>query len=142
MKVFWQIIKFMIPTFAEKFPASKVPERRTVYSLLGRFHNTGTVDDLPRSGRIGISDNKVMEITDTAAMNPTIGTNRMGQIVAVLQSSVYRVKKTTSTTPSCGGPLRAQIFQKVCFYEQKYDFWPIRRRFYVFVPPNSYYFQT
>ena len=35
----------------------------------------------------------------------------------------------TSTTPSCGGPLRAQIFRKVCFYEQKYDFWPIRTRF-------------
>ena len=35
----------------------------------------------------------------------------------------------TSTTPSCGEPLRAQIFQKVCFYKQKYDFWPIRTRF-------------
>ena len=34
-----------------------------------------------------------------------------------------------STTPSCGEPLRAQIFRKVCFYEQKYDFWPIRTRF-------------
>ena len=35
----------------------------------------------------------------------------------------------TNTTPSCGGPLRAQIFRKVCFYEQKYYFWPIRTRF-------------
>ena len=33
--------------------------------------------------------------------------------------------KKTSTTPSCGGPLWAQIFRKVCFHEQKYDFWPI-----------------
>ena len=24
------------------------------------------------------------------------------------------------------GPLRAHIFQKVCFYEQKYDFWLVR----------------
>ena len=46
----------------------------------------------------------------------------------------------TSTTPSCEGPLRAQIFQKVCFYEQKYDFWPIRTRFDPFKrPPNSYF---
>ena len=35
----------------------------------------------------------------------------------------------TSTTPSCGGPLQAQMFRKVCFYEQKYDFWPIKTRF-------------
>ena len=34
----------------------------------------------------------------------------------------------TSITPSCGGPLRAQIFRKVCFYEQKQDFWPIIRK--------------
>ena len=70
-----------------------------MYSLLGRFHNTGTVDDLPRSGRIGISDDKVMEITDTAAMNPTIGTNRMSQMVDVSQSSVYRVLKKTGHKP-------------------------------------------
>ena len=38
----------------------------------------------------------------------------------------------TSTTPSCGGPLRAQIIRKVCFYEQKYDFWPIRTRYALF----------
>ena len=29
----------------------------------------------------------------------------------------------TSTTPSCGGPLRAQIFQN--FYNQKCEFWPL-----------------
>ena len=28
--------------------------------------------------------------------------------------------------PSCEGPLRAQIYRKVCFYEQKYDFWLVR----------------
>ena len=39
------------------------------------------------------------------------------------------IESRTSTTPSCGGPLRAQIFQKLCFYEQKYDFWPIRTHF-------------
>ena len=33
----------------------------------------------------------------------------------------YAIIISTSTTPSCGGPLRAQIFRKVCFYEQKYD---------------------
>ena len=32
-------------------------------------------------------------------------------------------KKKTSTTPSCGGPLRTQIFQNV--HNQKYEFWPL-----------------
>ena len=41
----------------------------------------------------------------------------------------------TSTTPSCGGPLREQIFRKVCFYEQKYDFWLVRVPFALFNPP-------
>ena len=41
----------------------------------------------------------------------------------------WMTSNRTSTTSSCSGPLRAQIFQKVCFYEQKYDFWPIRTRF-------------
>ena len=41
----------------------------------------------------------------------------------------------TSTTPSCGRPLRAQIFRKVCFYEQKYDFWHVRVPFALFNPP-------
>ena len=46
------------------------------------------------------------------------------------QRLLYRPKQNnTSTTPSCGGPLRAKIFQKVCLYEQKYDIWPIRTRF-------------
>merc|ERR1711936_228912 len=31
--------------------------------------------------------------------------------------------KITSTTPSCGGPLRAQIFQNV--NNQKCEFWPL-----------------
>ena len=63
----------------------------------------------------------------------------------------------TSTTPSCGGPLRAQIFRKLCFYEQKQDFWPIIRKVCFYEqkqdfwpirtrfdplkgPPNSYFF--
>ena len=51
-------------------------------------------------------------------------------------------KYITSTTPSCGGPLRAQIFQKVCFYKQKYDFWPIRTRFDPFKWTPRFIFST
>ena len=54
------------------------------------------------------------------------------------QRSEWTDKQTnrqTSTTPSCGGPLRAQIFRKVCFYEQKYDFWHVRVPFALFTPP-------
>ena len=47
---------------------------------------------------------------------------------------VVKIHKT-STTPSCGRPLRAQIFRKVCFYEQKYDFWHVRVPFALFNPP-------
>ena len=46
-----------------------------------------------------------------------------------------RIFSKTSTTPSCGRPLRAQIFRKVCFYEQKYDFWHVRVPFALFNPP-------
>ena len=35
----------------------------------------------------------------------------------------YAIMISTSTTPSCGGPLRAQIFQN--FYNQKCEFWPL-----------------
>ena len=35
----------------------------------------------------------------------------------------YAIIISTSTTPSCGGPLRAQIFQN--FYNQKCEFWPL-----------------
>ena len=69
----------------------------------------------------------------------------------------YAIIISTSTTPSCGGPLRAQIFRKVCFYEQKQDFWPIIRKVCFYEqkqdfwpirtrfdplkgPPNSYFF--
>ena len=34
----------------------------------------------------------------------------------------YAIITSTSTMPSCGGPLRAQIFQN--FYNQKCEFWP------------------
>lgn len=55
----------------------------------------------------------------------------------------YAIIISTSTTPSCGGPLRAQIFRKVCFYEQKYDFWPIRTRFDPFKgTPKFIFFNT
>ena len=46
----------------------------------------------------------------------------------------------TSTTPSCGGPLREQILRKVCFYEQKYDFGLVRVPFACpFEPPSLTY---
>ena len=50
------------------------------------------------------------------------------------KNCITKIKKMckTNTTPSCGGPLRAQIFQKVCFYEQKYDFWLVRVPFALF----------
>ena len=37
-------------------------------------------------------------------------------------------KKKQAQRRAAWGPLRAQIFRKVCFYEQKHDFWPIRTR--------------
>ena len=40
----------------------------------------------------------------------------------------------TSTTPSCGGPLLEQIFRKVCFNEQKYDFGLVRVPFALLNP--------
>ena len=55
-----------------------------------------------------------------------------------IDSLLYRPQANrikTSTTPSCGRPLRAQIFRKVCFYEQKYDFWHVRVPFALFNPP-------
>ena len=39
------------------------------------------------------------------------------------QIFAFRNLKKTSTTPSCGGPLQAQIFQN--FYNQKCEFWPL-----------------
>ena len=54
--------------------------------------------------------------------------------VASARCRVIKGNKT-STTPSCGRPLRAQIFRKVCFYEQKYDFWHVRVPFALFNPP-------
>ena len=38
------------------------------------------------------------------------------------------------------GPLRAQIFRKVCSYEQKYEFWPIRTRFDPFKGTSKFIF--
>ena len=48
----------------------------------------------------------------------------------------------TSTTPSCGGPLRAQIFHKVCFYKKKnMTFGPLVHVLTILNrPPNSYFF--
>ena len=45
------------------------------------------------------------------------------------------MRTKTSTTPSCGGPLREQIFRKVCFYEQKYDVGLFRVPFALLNPP-------
>ena len=63
--------------------------------------------------------------------------------------TIRSIKNETSTTPSCGGPLRAQMFQKVCFYEQKFgtygekcDFWLVRAPFALInsPPPLSHNF--
>ena len=47
----------------------------------------------------------------------------------------YAIIISACTTPSCGGPLRAQIFRKVCFYEQKYDVGLVRVPFALLNPP-------
>ena len=49
--------------FAEKFPASKMPDRKTVYRLLNKFDDIGSVEDYKRN-KPGISEEKSFEITD------------------------------------------------------------------------------
>ena len=41
----------------------------------------------------------------------------------------YAIMISTSPTPSCGGPLRVQIYWKVCLCEQKMRFCPTRTLF-------------
>ena len=66
--------------FAERFPATTVPQRNAVRPLINKFRDTGSVHDASRSGRPTIlTEQKVNDISEAMRQSPTKSLRRLSQ---------------------------------------------------------------
>jgi transposase len=58
--------------FSKKFLEKTVPHRHTVRALIEKFHETGSVCDIKRSGRPSfLTENKLLNISDSMMQSPS-----------------------------------------------------------------------
>jgi transposase len=62
----------VIETFIGKFPDVQPPRHETIYELNKRIEETGTVDDLPRSGRpkTALTDENLQIVAEALVFSP------------------------------------------------------------------------
>lgn len=81
--------------FAEKFPNSQVPRRETVYRLIKRFEQNGTVNDTKRSGRprsVRTAQN-VQMVAESFVETPARSVRKACHELEISRSSLQRIMK-------------------------------------------------
>ena len=79
--------------FEQEFPGVVPPRRETIYHLCNRFRATGSVNDLPRSGRPRCS--RTVENVDLVAQSvvasPRVSTRKRSLRLGVSRTSLQRI---------------------------------------------------
>jgi hypothetical protein len=66
--------------FSRKFSESTVPNRHTVRALVRKFHETGSVCDIKRSGRpSALTEDKLLNISDSVMQSPSKSVRKLAQ---------------------------------------------------------------
>jgi hypothetical protein len=66
--------------FSKKFLETTVPNRHTVRALIKKFHETGSVCDIKRSGRPSVlTEDKLLNIGDSMMQSPSKSVRKLAQ---------------------------------------------------------------
>ena len=89
------IIKCVIKDFSEKYPDAEQPTRHTLANLNKKFEQTGSVVDLPRSGRPKSVTNKrnLQAVADAMGVNPKKSMRTVSKEIGISKSSMLRIIK-------------------------------------------------
>jgi hypothetical protein len=65
---------------SKKFPETTVSNRHTVRALIEKFHETGSVCDIKRSGRpSALTEDKLLTISDSMMQSPSKSARKLSQ---------------------------------------------------------------
>lgn len=86
----------VVKLFVEKFPQTPAPSRQAIYNLNKRFETTGSVHDLPRSGRPNTAacDENVTAIAESVIQSPKKSVRKRSAEFDIPRSSVHRIMKS------------------------------------------------
>lgn len=121
--------------FEQRFPGVPRPRRETIYHLCNRFRATGSVNDLPRSGRPRSSrtPENVDLVAQSVVASPHVSTRRRSLRLGVSRSSlkriltdlkfrVYRPKLLHALRPADGAARRAYCEEMLIRHEADPEF--------------------
>jgi hypothetical protein len=77
--------------FAQQFPDAQVPHRNAVRNLINKFHETGSVQDAPQSGKPSTSEETVLNIQDRMLQSPSNSVRWLSQQVHVSKNTTHRI---------------------------------------------------
>lgn len=80
--------------FNKTFPDTPVPHRNAVRNLIRKFRETGSVQDVSRSGRPITSEETVNDVKDRMERSPTKSVRRLSQEADISKSSAHRILRT------------------------------------------------
>lgn len=80
--------------FTEQFPNCKLPCPDTVYDLIKKFREFGSVHDAARSGRPSIlTEEKLLDISDRMLQSPTKSLRKLGQQTNISVATAHKAVK-------------------------------------------------
>jgi transposase len=87
--------------FQHEFPDDEVPARQTVYRLAKKFDETGSVEDVPRSGRSrSVSTDENMQlVSQTVLLNQQTSQRRAVRELDMSRSTLRRIMKDLNLKP-------------------------------------------
>lgn len=104
LKSWWKTNKNseeVIQSFVERFPLTPAPSRQGIYKLNKRFEETGSVHDLPRSGRprSATSEANVTTIAESVVHSPKKSHRKRSAEFDISVTSVHRIMKSLKLKP-------------------------------------------
>ena len=87
--------------FKHEFPADEIPARQTIYRLAKKFDETGSVEDVPRSGRpTSINTEENMErVSESFLLSPITPQRSAVRDLHISRSSLQRIMKDLNLKP-------------------------------------------
>ena len=86
--------------FKKKFPDASLPSRQTVYNLVARFRETGSVIDKPRSGRPSLlTDDAIRDISKRMETSPQKSVRRFSQESGLSRTTTHKALKKLELHP-------------------------------------------
>ena len=87
--------------FRDVFPNSEIPARQTIYRLVKKFEETGSVKDAPRSDRLTsvTAEENVQLVSQNFLLNPQTSQRYAARELEISRSTLQRIMKDLNLKP-------------------------------------------